>query len=220
MEKQPLEIAEYVSLAGSALGTLVAVASKQVVFAAAPLTAALVLNLVNRRRLQQQTQDSITGALTQSNQVAHFLQQQVQALPSINSQLDTLNQQFNSRPEIQAIAQLNTARAQLTEQLDALTLRLNNLQTQKEEVEFTEVEQAIANIHDQLHTLTLRLDNLQTPQAVELTEVEQAIASIHDQLHALTLRLDKLPTPQEVNLTGVEQAIAQINTQVVQIIKA
>ncbi len=214
MEKQPLEIAEYVSLAGSALGTLVAVASKQVAFAAAPLTAALVLNLVNRRRLQQQTQDSITGALTQSNQVAHFLQQQVQALPSINSQLDTLNQQFNSRPEIQAIAQLNTASAQLTEQLDALTLRLNNLQTQKEEVEFTEVEQAIANIHDQLHTLTLRLDNLQTPQAVELTEVEQAIASIHDQLHALTLRLDKLPTPQEVNLTGVEQAIAQINTQV------
>ncbi len=48
-----LELAEYVALGVSALGSIVAAFSQQVFLAAAPLTLALFLNLVNRSRIVQ-----------------------------------------------------------------------------------------------------------------------------------------------------------------------
>ncbi len=53
MDKRPwTEIAEYASLAGSALGTLVAATTHQMIYSAAPLTLALCLNTLNRNRLR------------------------------------------------------------------------------------------------------------------------------------------------------------------------
>jgi len=48
------EIAEYISVGASALGTIAAALSHQAVYAATPLTLALSLNLVNRQQLQKQ----------------------------------------------------------------------------------------------------------------------------------------------------------------------
>ncbi len=48
-----LEITEYISLAGSAVGSLVALLSQQVFYASAPLTVALSLNLINRYRWEK-----------------------------------------------------------------------------------------------------------------------------------------------------------------------
>lgn len=91
MKKQPgLEIAEYVSLAGSVLGTIVAVTSKQLVFAAAPLTVALSLNLLNRRRFQQETLDYTSGILTEAQEAFRSLHEQVQALPALNLKVKRL----------------------------------------------------------------------------------------------------------------------------------
>src|SRR4028119_1068155 len=233
MEK--LEIAEYVSLAGSALGSVVAVASGQVVYAAVPLTVALALNLVNRRQFQQQTWHHSRSAITQANQIIQSLQQQVEALPAINRQMLTLDQEFSSRPEKKAIEQLEQAVPQLTEQLDTLKVRVNNLPTAKE-VDLSEVEQAITYINEELSALTRRLDQQPTPKEVDLTGLEEAIASIYgqldtlyqqfnarpetktlehlegvisqlqEQLNAVTLHLDQLPTPQAVDLTNLEEA--------------
>jgi len=53
-DKRPwTEIAEYASLAGSALGTLVAATTHQMIYSAAPLTLALCLNTFNRNRLRK-----------------------------------------------------------------------------------------------------------------------------------------------------------------------
>ena len=52
-----LKIAEYVSLASSALGTVAAVATQQVAYSAAPLTVTLGLNIVNRQKLNSSTQE-------------------------------------------------------------------------------------------------------------------------------------------------------------------
>jgi chromosome segregation ATPase len=240
MEKQPLlEIAEYVSLAGSVLGTVAAVASQQVVYAAAPLTVALSLNLINRRRFPQQIQQDTIGALTETHQVIQSLHQQVQALPSINSKLNALSQEFTARPETQTIEQLETAIAQLTQQWEALTLRLDNLPTASE-VNLTGQEQLFADINAQLDALRLRLENLPTTSEIDLTgvveaiagqldalnqqfnarpetqaieQLETAIAQLAQQQQSVALRLENLPTPLEVDLTGQEQLFADINAQ-------
>jgi len=48
------EIAEYISIGASALGTIAAALSHQAAYAATPVTLALSLNLVNRQQLQKQ----------------------------------------------------------------------------------------------------------------------------------------------------------------------
>jgi len=83
MLKQPwLEIAEYASLAGSVLGIIAAATSSQVIYAAAPLTLALSLNLVNRKQSHQQTRQHIISAIADVHQVIQSLHQQVQTPPT------------------------------------------------------------------------------------------------------------------------------------------
>jgi DNA repair exonuclease SbcCD ATPase subunit len=196
MDKQTLEIAEYFALAGSAVGSVVAAASGQVLFAAAPLTVALSLNLANRRKVDHQIQQYTTEAITQAYQVVRSLQQEVQTLPAINRRLNDLDQQFYTRPETQAVGQLEGAIAQLSEQLNDLSLRHSSTP----QVDLSGVEQAITYINGQLETLTVRLDRVQTPQEADLTGIAQVIADIQEQLNELTLRFEQLQTPQEANL--------------------
>ncbi|HCF29526.1 MAG TPA: hypothetical protein DEV81_20505, partial [Cyanobacteria bacterium UBA11049] len=75
-----LDIAEYASLAGSVAGSIVAVASQQVVYAAAPLTLAMSLSLVNRQRLQQQSQQQ-TNAIANMCQEVRSVHDKIQVLP-------------------------------------------------------------------------------------------------------------------------------------------
>jgi len=85
MLKQPwLEIAEYASLAGSALGIIAAATSSQVICAAAPLTLALSLNLVNRKQSHQQTRQHIISAIADVHQVVQSLHQQHSSLSTFH----------------------------------------------------------------------------------------------------------------------------------------
>ncbi|HEY9726514.1 MAG TPA: hypothetical protein V6D50_08705, partial [Chroococcales cyanobacterium] len=205
METQRLEIAENVSLVGSVLGTVAAVALKQVGFAAAPLTLALALSLVNRRRFQQQTQEYTASAIAQTNHALQSLHQQTQTLPAITTHLEDLHQQFSSRPETIAISQL-------TQKLDELARRVERLPNPTA-IETTAFEQALADIYTQLETLTQRLDNSLTSNQVDLSEIVQAIADINGQVDTLTSRFDSLPATKEADGSEVEQAIAYINSQ-------
>jgi len=156
-------------------------------------------------------------------------------IQDINRQLDALNQQFKARPETQSIKQLESAIAQLAQQLNAITLRLRNLPTTPE-VDLSGVRQAITDINnqldalnqqfkarpeteiidqldtaiiqlkEQLNSLALNLDNLPTP-------LEEAITDMNFQLQAIALCLDTLPAPLEVDFSGVGKAITDINVQ-------
>jgi chromosome segregation ATPase len=205
METQRLEIAENVSLVGSVLGTVAAVVLKQVGFAAVPLTLALALSLVNRRRFQQQTQEYTASAIAQTNHALQSLHQQIQTLPAITTHLEDLHQQFNARPETIAISQL-------TKNLDELTRRVERLPNPAE-IDTTGFQQAISDIYTQLETLTQRIDNSLTSNQVDLSEIVQAIADINGQIDTLTSRFDQLPQATEANTSEVEQTIAYINSQ-------
>lgn len=140
-ERNWLNIAEYVLLASSLAGSVAAVASQQVVYATAPLTLAMSLNLASRQRLQQQSQQQIE-AISDVRLEAKSLHNKVQALPltervndveasirkleqtivdvGTRQQLDTLVEAFNSRPELKAIGSLNEAISYLRNRLEQL----------------------------------------------------------------------------------------------------
>ncbi|MBE9126164.1 hypothetical protein IQ258_08345 [Coleofasciculus sp. LEGE 07081] len=223
-----LDIAEYISLAGSALGTVVAVTSQQVVYAATPLTIALALNVVNRRQFQQQTQENTTTAITEAYQHIQNLHQQVQTLPAINNQLNSLTQQFNARPDKQAIEQSQAAIVELKEQLNSLSRNLEQLPTSSE-VDLSSLDGSIADINERVNTLAIRFDRLPASSEVDLSGFEEAIAQLYaqintlnqqfnerpeiEQLSTLSSRLDQLPASSEINLSVFEEAIAQIYSQ-------
>ncbi|MEQ9484317.1 hypothetical protein [Coleofasciculus sp. F4-SAH-05] len=78
-----LKITEYLFLAGSGLGTVIAAATQQAVYAAAPITITLGLNLANRGRFDQKTHPQTETAIA-------LLQQQVTNLDSLQSQIAEL----------------------------------------------------------------------------------------------------------------------------------
>jgi hypothetical protein len=68
-----LDLAESVSIAASAIGTLAGAVSGQVVYAAAPLTVALSLNLANRYRLDENTEQYTKAAISDVRNVVESL---------------------------------------------------------------------------------------------------------------------------------------------------
>jgi len=188
-----LEIAEYFSLAGSVAGSITAIASQQVAFAAAPLTLALSLNAVNRHRYQQQTQHETSNAIAVVRQFVQSLQQQVQALPSepvdkssitqslehLEQKTQRLSEQFNARPETQVIAQLKN-------QLSDLVLRLDNLPNPPELADLSGVEAEIATLQAHLQTLD------HSPLASTIAQVKTELLA---QINQLGQQIQDLPQP-------------------------
>ncbi|HBB34119.1 MAG TPA: hypothetical protein DC064_20560, partial [Cyanobacteria bacterium UBA9273] len=93
MLNQRLKIAECVFIVGSIIGWVGTVASNQILYGVVPLSIALVLNLVNRLRFEQQIKRRITAAIAQlhrqlSQEHQVLSQQQVQeAIASLQAKL-------------------------------------------------------------------------------------------------------------------------------------
>lgn len=123
-QNQPewLEFAEFASIAGSAIGTIVAGLSGQIIYAAAPLTAAISLNFVNRQRFEQKMQQKANSAIARVELAVKSLQQQVQALPGVPAELYTavsdLQQKLGSL-ESHTIADVKAALQSLEQQVQA-----------------------------------------------------------------------------------------------------
>ncbi len=118
-----LELAEYASIAGSAIGTIAAGLSGQILYAAAPLTAALSLNLANRQRFEQKIQQKANSAIAEVQAVAEARSQQVQKLPGELTKLDSTVSDLKQKLgilESGAIADIQAAVAALERQAQAL----------------------------------------------------------------------------------------------------
>ena len=110
MDKRPwMEITEYASLAGCALGTLVAGITNQMIYSTAPLTLALCLNTLNRNRLRTDV-NQIPPAVDE----VVFLKQQIQEIQAKQLSLNNygtelaqkITQQLNEPTTIQRLQQL------------------------------------------------------------------------------------------------------------------
>jgi DNA anti-recombination protein RmuC len=111
MDKRPLmEIAEYASLAGSVLGTLVAAATHQMIYSTGPLALALCLNTFNRNRLRKYvtrippTVEEFISPLKQ--EIQEIQGKQVSPLDYATEVTQRVTQQLNDPKIIQSIRQI------------------------------------------------------------------------------------------------------------------
>jgi uncharacterized protein YoxC len=123
-------LAECASIAGSAIGTIVAGLSGQIIYAAAPLTAAISLNFLNRQRFEQQVQQKANSAIAGVELAVKSIQQQVQMLPTESKALhiavSDLQQKLGSL-ESHTLADVQAAVRSLEEQVQAFPAQSGEL---------------------------------------------------------------------------------------------
>ncbi|UZQ55134.1 tetratricopeptide repeat protein [Trichothermofontia sichuanensis B231] len=230
-----LEVLEYLSLAGAGAGAIAAVTLQQSLLASAPLTVAMLLNLVNRRRADQDLSNQTAATLKKLDQRltedVQFLGQRVLALPTPEA-LNTA-QEALVRKNKEAIATLRTEmdnRLKPIESLGLNSIREDLAQiTSQLQSKWTEVRESLDGITRYLESLptSVRVDRLETSLSALTAEVEQLqtsfqdfarqpdIKSIQEQINQLHRRFNNLPPPfnpvalqQEV--VGLVSAVATL----------
>lgn len=226
-QNQPewLELAEYASIAGSAIGTIVAGLSGQIIYAAAPLTAAVSLNFLNRQRFEQKMQQQSNSAIASVEFAIKSLQQQFQTLPGEPTELYTavsdLQQKLGSL-ESHTIADVHVALQSLEQQVQAfpgesgqLYPMLGQLQEKLSSLENSALrEQDWENVNVRFLLMDERLTEVKNITA-ELQERSSEVdfSEIQGTVRQLQVLLDR-PT---IDVTTMQTEIHQLQQQVAEL---
>lgn len=204
-----LEIAEYVSVGGSVIGSALAAVSEQAIYGLAPVSLSLFLNLINRRQLEQLSQHSpaasaqvqqLRSAVNSLNIANTKLKQDLQnlipsqELTSIVSTVENLNQQHNS---------LRLSVVTIQSRLDDLMAQFNKR---------PELEQ-IESLAVVITALKQSIDRLPQPE-----RLQQQSAELQQQVESALAQLSEKTTEFSNNCERVnrlENAIAQVQQQLV-----
>lgn len=123
-EPNGLEVTEYVSVAGSVAGTLVAVFSQQLIYSVAPLTLALSLSLINRRRFEQTLQQNMAAVLSEMGTRVRQIDREISE--EMGSLRDSW-QGFSTPIKPLILAPVQEELSQLRERFDSLEQAIGNL---------------------------------------------------------------------------------------------
>lgn len=224
------KLAEYTSLAASAFGVVVSVASQQMAYAAAPLSLSLFLNLVNRQRFEQQTAQRISGAISQVDQhLSHLdqtlaqLQQQVtidlgQQVAQLDTQIRAIEQH---RPDSEVtLAQFNPLQDRVIELTEQLSIEVEAIQQQMQTQApapsleaFKSLEEAVEQRRQRLTDVDQQLSQL----AQQFSATQQLTTQLAQQLNQLTQSIDtqresiaQRQSEPEVALTQFQQLQDQV----------
>lgn len=174
------KFAEYTSLAASAVGTIASAASQQIIYAAAPLTVSLALNLINRQRFEQQTQHRVTTAIAQVDQ----------SLTQLNEQITQI-QSRSAADQDQRIAQLQE---QLAAELNRQIAQLQERSTAELNQNILQLEEALASIQGDQASLRsattgfeARLSRLAPQLALEIQAIQHQLQSQPESVSPATI---------------------------------
>jgi tetratricopeptide (TPR) repeat protein len=210
-----LNITEYLLLFGTGVSSVVAaLVFQQILLTAAPMSLLFLLNLINRRRIEESAQENTAASISELDQKLSTdiaaLQQQAQVLPNFldlaslrksvlsknEEGLNGLAQEIAqlkrevAKPDMrllrQDIRQLQEQYSGVAESLSSITNQLNRLSTTSR---VDSLEGTIAQLKSELSQLQANLQNLSNEQRTSNSRVFQ------DQINHLNRRLNNLPTP-------------------------
>ncbi|MBE9129858.1 MULTISPECIES: WD40 repeat domain-containing protein [unclassified Coleofasciculus] len=159
-----LKVAEWVFVVASVIGWAVAAASSQIIYGAVPLSIALLLNLINRLRFEQQIKRRLTAALAQ-----------------LHRQISQENQSFYSQQIQDAIASFQANLPEYLAQLEVPDSQSNILKFAQLQAQINSLEQSLRSVVDYLNSASL-------PTRVQ--DLEEAITNATAEL----ARMQRLPS--------------------------
>ncbi len=214
-----LDITEYILLAGSGVGAVVAIVSKQLAFTAAPVSLLLIVNFLNRRRVDHliaaRSQEGITSVENRLSHQLEVIDRRVQGLPTfwdLASMRKTVMQK-NRLSTTQVERALGDRLTEL-EQRDAptdLQAQINHLKEQQAKMQ-TVLTVAESNLNrivgddrmraaeTEVQDLKLQLRKIQG----EITQFSRtlnpnALKAIQSQIDHLNRRFTGLPNPVDTD---------------------
>ena len=197
-QRDTIELAEYGTVAVSVIGSLAAAISGKILYAAAPLTVAAALNLVNRQRFQQQTRLYITSEIADiHNVIQSFHQQLHQPLPDSSPDLyPALSpaETLDLSPITDAIYQLQ----RVTERLDSTVLRKDDWENIN--VRFLMIDEALAELKNITQYLQ-QPDTLIEQSEMDLTSLASTIQQLQEQVMNLEQQNREIIKPYLQRLT-------------------
>lgn len=181
------KLAEYISVGGTALGTLIAAWYQPVLYALTPLSAALLFNLVNRQRFEQNMRQNLDAAITDVHGVVESLHEQLQTLPPESNELDP-------------ITDVLTELQRVTQRLEKNALRQEDWEVMN--VRFQLMQEAIDQLKTSTQTSTPHWEGQEHQSLTTALEawVSQSVAdsaTIHTQIDQLSQQVNTLQTEQK-----------------------
>ncbi|NJR48641.1 MAG: hypothetical protein HC780_02880 [Leptolyngbyaceae cyanobacterium CSU_1_3] len=216
-----LHVIEYTSAVASVVGAIASALSQQVVYVAAPMSLSLCLNLVNRRRFEQQTEQRFNGTIAQIDQRLLNLDQQVleqstQTTQSLTERITHLSEQLITSKQSQNetasdFSELRSQLSQLQERFtttqqaqNATSTDLGQLQTR-----LSQLNAQLTAIQQHQAGATMSQTGLEAQFSQVRENLSQEIQAIRQQLQAATLNLDGLEALQQA-FPGLAEQIAQL----------
>jgi WD40 repeat protein len=238
-----LEVSEYASLSLSTIGIVTAAVTQQIVYALAPLTLTIGLNIANRERLKYLNQQQHIRAVTKLDLLIDPLRQRLENFDTLTRKLTTTTEQQieqlrnNQQYSIDVFTQRLTKLDGLTQQLSKTTTQqiqeLQHNQQQKNADAFNEyltqfdalAEQLSTNTQKQIDPLNLHLTRLdaltqklsrtteQHTQELQRYRQEHNLNDIRQHLARLDTLTQRLSTDTYKQIEELKSAIAQIQTE-------
>ncbi len=188
-----LDLAEYASIGASAIGSIVAGLSGQMLFSATPIVFALTLNVLNRHRVELQTRVQNTATIAEINQIVDSLQNSVQSLPPAHRFQDLEGTVTRISETVANIEQFLEKTSPQTGPMDLITIQK----------EFAILRRGIMRLRD--HT-EATLGDIQQSMMNDICGLRQAIAS----LQAFQNLSQNLSQNQEVSSLAIRTEVAQL----------
>lgn len=190
-----LEVAEYISIIGSAVGAGLAVILEHVAYVAAPVTLSLLLNLLNRQKLEQEYRERNTA---ETSPVTQQLSEDIEALRSSVLAM-AADVAFNRIEEsIEELAEeISTSQKRLIHRMDSL-----------ESIDINQIQEELGQLHNQssyslesLANILGRLDNL--PVAEKIDSMESRLTRI----------ITEMITTESMHLEAIRSGLEQVRSQ-------
>ncbi|MBD1999977.1 tetratricopeptide repeat protein [Leptolyngbya sp. FACHB-541] len=208
-----LELVESLSLVGLGVGSVVSLMSKQVLFASTPLSVLVLLNLINRRRFEDQSEQNTAIALSKLDR-------------RVSKHIELLNQQMMSLPTPEAIGSLKkTVTRNNREILDKLASEVaeirQEIQDRLDPIEQQGIQplrQEIYQIHEQYAQLSDTLAGVtnylqKASPANRMEEVEGAIAQFKTELVQIRVNLQNLTNLTKPSIVSLRDQVSHLNRQ-------
>lgn len=228
-----LDLAEYASLVGLGVGAIASHLSAQLLYTSAPLSFALVLNLINRRRLMEMSDQSKAIAIQELDQKltkhVELLSQQVVELPTpedvsrvkkallsrneeirdqLSHHLQDLQQQVTERFAFLEEQDLSTVRQDITslEEQQTYTRKIiNDLTGEVKNLSSSERVEALDRLVEQMRTDT---DQMRLNLQVFADQTKPGMAALQEQINHLNRQFQKLPPP--FDSTALKQEVDEL----------
>ena len=229
-----MDVTEYALLAGSGLGSIASIATQQIAYTAAPVSFLMMLNVINRQRLDQQVLDQSTQQITQVDEritrQLDVIDRRIQGLPTFwdlaslrktlmqknRVNLNRLHEQLSNRItaiEIQDVAEMKgnlndvqVQQARLLDSIDRITGTLRRTPTMEQ---FRDSEGSVKQLQDRMNSLQTGLDDMNRAYK------PSTLRMLQGQIDYINRRFNALPNPADAatlkqDVEGLMQLVSDL----------